>query len=106
MPTAVTFEQARTIVEEALRAEWSPELGELYVAPYGFEDARAWQVVAGARESLVDDDPEYDLLDWPLLLVDKATGQLERLPVLEHLERIDGMTPVGDVPDDGELLED
>ena len=89
----VLFEEARSVVDRAVRP-WPAELGELYVAPDGFEDERSWQVIAGAREYLVGGDVGYALLDWPALLVDKVTGRLERVVVIESFERLGAMRAV------------
>jgi hypothetical protein len=90
----VTFEQAREVVELALRPEWTADDGTLVTMPYGWEDATTWQVVAGAREALVDGDDDYERLDQPAYLVDKATGRLELAVKIEVLDRLDEMTPV------------
>lgn len=91
---AVTFEDARAVVDRALRPSWPAELGELHVAADGFEDATSWHVIAGAREYLEGGDDGYVLLDWPALLVDKLTGGVERAVVIDNLERLGAMGSV------------
>lgn len=91
---AVTFEQAREVVELALRSEWPADGGTLVTMPYGWEDAQSWQVVAGAREALVDGDSDFELMDSPAFLVDKETGRLEQAVKIAVLDRLDEMTPV------------
>lgn len=95
----VTFEEARATVDHALRPGWPRDGGTFVVLPYGWEDDRAWLVIAGAREALVDGDDSFSVMDAPALLVDKATGQLERLPVVANADRLDAMRPAGAVPD-------
>ncbi len=94
MADQVTWADAREVVRRALTAEWTAHHGTLYVAEDGREDATHYLVVAGARESLVDGDGDYDLMDQPALLVSKATGRLEPAPVISSLDKLDAMTPV------------
>lgn len=95
MADQVTWAEAREIVRRALTAEWTAHHGTLYVEEEGRQDAEHYLVVAGARESLVDEDPDYDLMDQPALLVVKATGELELAPVIGIMAKLDAMTPVG-----------
>jgi hypothetical protein len=94
----VTFEQARVIVQRALRPGWPADGGTLVTMPYGWEDAQSWQVVAGAAEALIDGDIEFEVMDPPAYLVDKATGRLEMPNQIEVMDRLDDMTPVGTPP--------
>jgi len=98
-PGPVTFQQARDTVDRALRTGWEPDAGTFMVAEYGWQDADAWQVVAGAREALVDGDAAYTRMDAPAYLVSKATGELSMVPLLEVLGRLQAMDPVGDPPE-------
>jgi hypothetical protein len=92
---ATTFSEARRRVQIHLAARWSPELGTLTTLPQGFEDATSWRVIAGAREALVDGDADYELMDAPALLVDKTTGAVSELSVLDNTDRLDRMRPTG-----------
>jgi hypothetical protein len=96
-----TFEQARELALKTNAPAWRDlgNKGTYMVADYGYEDADAWLIVDGAAELLIDHDYSYDILDAPLTLVMKATGELLHVYYLEAEERIDAMTPVGDVPD-------
>ena len=87
----VTFSEARQFVAAELAPGWPPRLGTFHVSPTGYEDDRAWCVVVGAREWLVDGDHDYTIMDAPSILVDKATGQVEHLSVIEHLDRLGAM---------------
>jgi hypothetical protein len=89
----VTFDDARRRVQIHLAAKWSDQLGTLTTLPEGFEDATHWRVVAGAREALVDGDDDYQLMDAPALLVDKRTGAVTEVSVLDHLDQLDRMRP-------------
>lgn len=89
---AVSFADACEVVWRELAPTWS--LGTFTVLDDGREGEHDYLVVAGARESLVDDDPDYDLLDPPALFVSKTTGMLERAVLIDNLERIDAMRPV------------
>lgn len=92
---AVTFEEARRIVFGALRPEWKRSQGTLVTLPAGYEDDTHWHVIAGARQWLVDRDDNFSIMDAPVLLVNKKTGTVERLSVLEDADRLRRMTPVG-----------
>jgi hypothetical protein len=96
-----TFEQAREITLKANAPAWRDlgNKGNYMVAEWGYEDADAWLMVEGARELLIDHDYSFDVLDQPLTLVMKATGELLRVYYLEAEERIDAMTLVGVNPD-------
>lgn len=79
-----TFEDARTIVDDAERDRW--RLGTYYVAPYGYDTGDEWLVIRGAREFLVDGDPSYAALDQPPALVHKLTGRLRYAEPLDFFE--------------------
>jgi hypothetical protein len=89
----ITFEQARQIVEDDLRKTWNPDDGTLVTLPTGSEDAMCWRVFAGARESMIEGDHDFDLFDFPALLVSKGSGHISRLSVIENLDRLNRMTP-------------
>jgi len=97
-----TFEQARELALKANAPAWRDlgNKGAYMVADYGYEDADAWLIVDGAAELLVDHDYSFDVLDQPYTIVMKATGELLHVQYLEAADRIDAMTPVGDVPQD------
>jgi hypothetical protein len=97
-----TFEQARDLALKANAPAWRDlgNRGEYMVAAYGYEDADAWLLVDGARELLEGGDYGFDVLDQPLTIVMKATGEILHMQYLEAEEKIDAMTPVGDVPND------
>lgn len=97
MAGTIDFQQACDRVRRAL-TPW-PHLGDLYVAPYGAEDETHWQVVYGNREALVDDDPVFVLMDAPIALVSKATGEIEWLDYLPNMARVNAMRPFGEWPE-------
>lgn len=92
----ITFDEARSIVEEAgIR---KPASGTYYVAPWGWEDANACHVVAGAREWIVDGDSDLSFappLDDSVILVNKRSGTVSRVSYSADRARIEAMTPVG-----------
>jgi len=96
----VTFDEARTLVERELRERWTPDRGTLFVAPWGREDAASWLVVAGARESLVDNDLSFERTDAPLILVDKDSGAISYETVITSMARLRGMSDFGPWPTD------
>lgn len=95
-----TFEQARQLAQEINAPAWRDlkNPGEYMVAPWGYEDADAWLVVDGAREYLEGGDDDFEVLDKPLSLVMKDTGELFHIQYLEAQDRVDRMTDVGNVP--------
>lgn len=97
---STTFEQAREIAAARNAPAWRDlgNRGEYMVAPYGYENADAWLIVDGAREYLVDGDDSFEVMDKPLTLVMKDSGELFTMQYLENPELIDAMTPVGDAP--------
>lgn len=97
-----TFEQARKIAYDLNAPAWRDlgNRGEYMVADYGYENADAWLMVDGARELLEGGDYGYAVMDQPLTLVLKATGDVMQVQYLEEAAMIDAMTPVGDVPND------
>lgn len=98
MPT--TFEQARQLAQEINAPAWRDlkNPGEYMVAPYGYEDAEAYLIVDGAREYLEGGDDDFEVLDKPLTMVMKDTGELFHVQYLEAEARVDLMTDVGEVP--------
>lgn len=91
---AVTFDQAKSIALDAITPDWNRANGTLVVKDTGFEDDKYWQVVAGASEWLNDNDPDFEPFDVPALLVNKETGTLVWLSVIENLERLGRMTAI------------
>lgn len=90
----MTFDDARSIVDGALQRAWAGP-GTFYVAPWGWEDDNAYQVMAGAEEFLKDGRAEFAEYDQPVVLVRKRDGRIDRIPYLPNAERLDAMTPVG-----------
>lgn len=62
MADQVTWAEAREVVRRALAAEWSAARGTLYVPRTAARTPPTTWLVAGARESLVDGDGDYDLV--------------------------------------------
>ena len=97
---STTFEQARELARARNAPAWKDlgNRGEYMVAPYGYENADAWLIVDGAREYIEGGDDDFEVLDKPLTLVTKATGEVFTMNYLENPDLIDAMTPVGDAP--------
>ncbi len=93
---SLTFTEARQRVTEDYASHWPDGWGTFYVDPTGYEDDEAFQVVVGARETLVDNDPDFAVIDAPAVLVLKDTGEIVEVPVLENMERLDAMREVRD----------
>lgn len=100
---SVSFDRAREIATSQCKPEWEARAGgrgTFHVADWGFEDADAFSVVVGARESIVDGQDGFTEFDARAILVDKSTGQLSRVHYLPNRARLSEMTPVGPVPAD------
>lgn len=93
----VTFEDARAIAASVLGLDWAGR-GKFMVAPWGYGDDDAWNVIAGAREAIEDGDPSFVMLDDVVYLVDRWTGELTQHHYLHLWERLDLMRPVGEPP--------
>lgn len=90
----VTWEQARQIVRERLEAEWSWPPDQLAVAEQGYQDERWFLVPHGQQTeslSVQAQEPVTDnlepLVGDPVALVDRRTGELVWLPVVEVPDR-------------------
>lgn len=95
---AVTFDEARDIVERWLKPQWGKDNGTLVTMEYGYQDQFWWQVIAGARENLIEGDTDFSTLDLPATFVSKVNGKLECVPFILAFDRMDRMKPYGDVP--------
>lgn len=96
----LTFQQAREAVARHIVPRWpGPEAGHPFVADWGSEDGTHWEVIAGAKEYLAGGDESFVMLDWPVFLVDKVTGDVEEAVFLEVLDRLGRMEPVGRPPE-------
>lgn len=96
----VTFEQARQIVDDAVRKSYPP--GNFYVAAYGWEDDTDFVIVAGTYgDTHTDGDVDDVTMDAPIRVVSKQSGKLRQLygpDAFAYRNRMVGMSPIGDVP--------
>lgn len=92
----ISFEAARALVRKELAPGWT--LGTLYVAPWGYEDNFQYQLIAGARENLVDDNEDFLDTSGLVYLVDKDDGTIESVFYQENSEELDAMRPIGNPP--------
>ena len=100
----ISFEQAREIIRALNEPNWITDgaHGTYTVADYGYEDAGRFLIMDGAREYLVDRNPDFLLYGFGVNIVDKATGEVLYWSYLDHADEIDSMTPVPghEPPDD------
>jgi hypothetical protein len=94
MTMTVTFADARSLVQKQLNREWGKTPGTPTTLSRGYQDATHWQVVAGAREYLIDGKPGFELMDAPVWLVSKATGEITKLTAIDSFDRLGKMTRV------------
>ena len=90
----LTFAEARTTVDAAERPRWNPADGVFHVSSLGFETPDVYVVDWGARESVVDGDPDFLWMDAQLTLVDKHTAEITIVKSLDSFPLMDVMTPV------------
>lgn len=90
----LTYEEAvERVLESDVAAEWRDRHGvEPYADPEGYQDARDYLVPLGDREQMMAGIADND--DAPAVLVDKTTGAVRTVEVLEHQDKIDAMDPV------------
>lgn len=90
----VTFQAAREAVAQHAIRLFPTEKGTFYVARVGGEDATHYEVPTGAREYLVGGDDAFAIMDWPVFLVDKKTGEVTEHQWMEVGGRVDAMDGV------------
>lgn len=89
----VLFEAARAAVLRQLRSDWGSTPGTPTTLIAGYQDAEYWQVIAGASEYLLGGDDDFSLLDSPVWLVNKSTGEVVKASALEDGDRLAAMVP-------------
>lgn len=90
----ITFDQAREIIQREVAPTWQGP-GSWFLAPWGYEDARGYSMIYGAREGILQADADYADTSGMVALVDKLTGELELRPYFDVRERVRKMTPCG-----------
>jgi hypothetical protein len=87
----LTFDDARRLVASQLAPSWPANLGTFYVSPKGWANSTHYRVDIGPREWMVDGDIDFRPWDSPVVLVEKATGHVKRLP---WIDAPTGMVPI------------
>lgn len=87
----ITFSEARQRVRDRVARDWEGAPWPLWVAPWGYQDERAYQVPYGPPESTPLEQQPTDL---PLALVDRQDGAVDLVPYLVVADRVDAMEPV------------
>jgi hypothetical protein len=88
----ISYIEATAIVARGLADSWEP--GTFYVDPEGFENNELFMVPYGAREWLVNEDDTFLVMDSPIALVNKETGELDLVVYLENQELIESLTTI------------
>lgn len=88
----ITYAQAREAALAFLEPTWSPEYGTLWAAEKGKQDSSAYLVPWGAQEAAQGDDGHV-LLDAPVILVDKETGEVTSHLLFDVWDRTSEMEP-------------
>lgn len=90
---SVTFDEARRIVTAHFAPTWTH--GTFVTQAAGRQNDHFWLVVYGNKEALVDGKSNYVMLDAPVALVDKSTGELVLVNYIANMQAIEAMTPTG-----------
>lgn len=88
----ISYMEATEIVTRQLADSWEP--GTFYVDPEGFENNELFMVPYGAREFLVNDDETFLVMDSPIALVNKETGELDLVVYLDNQDLIESLTAI------------
>jgi hypothetical protein len=88
----VTFEEAKRAVLPMAKRNWNPGMGDLVMAPNGFESSKLWRVRAIAQQEL-DGDNSFVQMDEVIYLVSKNTGTVIMTTYLADSDMIDAMRP-------------
>ena len=94
----ISFDDARRIVRDHLLNRWTAQDGRLVIAERGFQDATHWRVVASAvpvEDAEDETAPAPPDLAGRAFLVDKATGEVDEVPVAGNEARWQAMLPWG-----------
>lgn len=91
---ALTYEDARQVVLEALRGVWGPTMGTLVVGDGGKQDETDFFVPYGAHEFLVEGNRDFVVMNAPVLFVNKETGAISSFVIFDVFDRLDGMEKV------------
>lgn len=71
--------------------------GDFVVAPYGWEDDDHFVVLVGAKQWLVNGNPNYsDPDDDRCILVNKNSGAVEEHDPQDIRDKLDKMTPISE----------
>lgn len=89
----VTFEEARQLVDDALRPGWN--VGTFWVAPYGYEHDQYICVVYGSAEWMVGGDKAFARPNDTHIFVNKSDGKLRWDCPLSMFEFFRDSTPLG-----------
>lgn len=90
----ITFDAARTAVEQALAPLWNADDGTLHISESGLEDDLGFMVEWGAREWLVDGDPRHIVANNVVTFVSRFTGVVTHAPRAEVEQRLAKMRVV------------
>lgn len=89
------FSRARVkALNYLLATEGQDLLGQVAVAPWGWEDRHHFQVYVDSPSAIAGDDLASMSDPW-FLLVTKATGQVTEIAAVDVADKRAAMTPVG-----------
>lgn len=94
----ISFDEARIIVVSELKPLWNSIGGTFYVAEWGSENKKYWQVPAGAKEFFVDGNFDFQIIDDQVYLVEKETGQFTTIIAYKNLNLLQTFEPYGKAP--------
>lgn len=94
----ITFDEAQTIVEQAIRNQYPPD--DFVVADFGYENDEVYVVIAGTVFDVTGvGDPGTMTVNSPARLVNKETGELTQIFVTLDNEPAENLREIGNWPE-------
>jgi hypothetical protein len=91
---SILFADAVRTVQVRLEANWNNTVGTPYVSPSGLRDEDDYLVSWGAREWLVDENPDYLLMNGVVTFVSIESGQVRDDLMILNFDKVDRMTAI------------
>lgn len=89
----ISYAEAVEIFTAQEKPKWDYP-GEFYVAPDGYQNDDFYLLPYGPKEYVDKDDITFEIADLPAALVNKRTGEVLLITVLDNLEFIEAFEPI------------
>lgn len=94
----ITFDEARSIVELAVRDQYPAD--DFLVAEFGYENDDVFVIIAGTNFDVTGvGDPGTMTINSPARLVDKDSGELTQVFVTLNTEPAENLREIGNWPE-------